>query len=62
MRLIKGQKVDLTKGRSVNKLELKFGWMTADARIGIDAAAFLLSDRNRCERDENFIFTEIRCL
>lgn len=56
MRLIKGQKVDLTKGRSVNKLELKFGWMTADARIGIDAAAFLLSDRNRCERDENFIF------
>lgn len=56
MRLIKGQKVDLTKGRSVNKLELKFGWMTADARIGIDAAAFLLSDRNRCERDEDFIF------
>lgn len=56
MRLIKGQKVDLTKGRSVNKLVLKFGWTTADARIGIDTAAFLLSDRNRCERDENFIF------
>lgn len=56
MRLIKGQKVDLTKGRSVNKLVLKFGWTTADASIGIDTAAFLLSDRNRCERDENFIF------
>lgn len=56
MRLIKGQKVDLTKGRSVNKLVLKFGWTIADARIGIDAAAFLLSDQNRCERDENFIF------
>lgn len=56
MRLIKGQKVDITKGRSVSKLVLKFGWTTADARIGIDAAAFLLSDQNRCERDENFIF------
>ncbi len=56
MRLIKGQKVDITKGRSVSKLLLKFGWTTADARIGIDAAAFLLSERNRCERDENFIF------
>lgn len=56
MRLIKGQKVDITKGRNVNKLLLKFGWMTADIRIGIDSAAFLLSEQNRCERDENFIF------
>lgn len=56
MRIIKGQKVDITKGRSVNKLVLRFGWTTTDTRIGIDAAAFLLSDRNRCERDENFIF------
>lgn len=30
--------------------------MTADIRIGIDSAAFLLSEQNRCERDENFIF------
>lgn len=56
MQLIKGQKVDITKGRSVSKLILKFGWNTANASMGIDAAAFLLSDRNRCERDENFIF------
>jgi len=56
VRLIKGQKVDITKGRNVNKLLLKFGWMTADTRIGIDSAAFLLSEQNRCERDENFIF------
>lgn len=56
MRLIKGQKVDITKGRSVSRLLLKFGWKTADTRINLDAAAFLLSERNRCERDENFIF------
>lgn len=56
MRLIKGQKVELTKGGSVRKLLLKFGWVTDNPMIGIDAAAFLLSEQNRCERDENFIF------
>jgi stress response protein SCP2 len=56
MRLSKGQKVDVTKGRSVAELALHFGWTTANAAMSIDAAAFLLSERGRCERDEDFIF------
>ncbi len=56
MQLLKGQKVDITRGRKVSSLSLNFGWSTVSAEIGIDAAAFLLSEQNRCERDENFIF------
>lgn len=56
MQLLKGQKVDITKGRKVTSLSLNFGWSTASAEIGLDVAAFLLSEQNRCERDENFIF------
>ncbi|MDQ0110703.1 stress response protein SCP2 [Paenibacillus harenae] len=56
MILLKGQKTDVTKGRNVAELVLHFGWTTANAAMGIDAAAFLLSDRGRCERDEDFIF------
>lgn len=56
MQLLKGQKVELTKGRSITNLQLNFGWKTTNAEIGIDAAAFLLSEQNVCERDENFIF------
>lgn len=56
MQLIKGQKVDVTRGRSITNLSLQFGWTTSDSAMGIDAAAFILSERNRCERDEDFIF------
>ena len=56
MKLIKGQKVDITKGHKFKKLVLHFGWDSVDSEIGIDAAAFMLSDQNRCERDEDFIF------
>lgn len=56
MLLLKGQKTDVTKGRNVVELALHFGWTTANAAMSIDAAAFLLSDRGRCERDEDFIF------
>ncbi|ASA19712.1 stress protein [Paenibacillus donghaensis] len=56
MQLLKGQKVDLTKGRNTTNLSLQFGWTAEDKSIGIDVAAFLLSEQNRCERDENFIF------
>ncbi len=56
MKLLKGQKVDLTKGQGLSRISLNFGWTTTRPGIGIDAAAFLLSDQNRCERDENFIF------
>ncbi|MNC11883.1 General stress protein 16U [compost metagenome] len=56
MQLLKGQKVDVTKGKNLNEITLSFGWSARNAEIGIDAAAFLLSERGRCERDEDFIF------
>jgi len=52
----KGQKVDITKGRHLTSVSIQFGWKTRDSSMSIDAAAFLLSDRNRCEKDEDFIF------
>nr|MBC9198901.1 VWA domain-containing protein [Paenibacillus sp. PL91] len=56
MLLLKGQKIDVTKGRALTTISLRFGWTTSQSSMSIDAAAFLLSDQNRCERDEDFIF------
>lgn len=56
MQLLKGQKVDVTKGININEITLSFGWSARNGEMGIDAAAFLLSERGRCERDEDFIF------
>ncbi|MDF9843497.1 MULTISPECIES: TerD family protein [unclassified Paenibacillus] len=56
MQLLKGQKTDVTKGRNLNELILSFGWTVRNAEMGIDAAAFLLSEQGKCERDEDFIF------
>ncbi|MDQ0194950.1 TerD family protein [Paenibacillus wynnii] len=47
---------EMIECRSIVNLKLNFGWQTANTEIGIDAAAFLLSEQNVCERDENFIF------
>ncbi len=56
MQLSKGQKVDITKGRDLTSVSIQFGWTTRESSMSIDAAAFLLSERNRCEKDEDFIF------
>lgn len=56
MNLTKGQKIDITKGRSLSKLQLHFGWSTPVSGMSVDAACFLLSASGRCERDEDFIF------
>lgn len=56
MLLLKGQKIDITKGTSLSNLSLQFGWSSSVAAMNIDAACFMLSDNNRCERDEDFIF------
>lgn len=56
MLLSKGQKVDVTKGRNLSSIGVHFGWTSRETSMSIDSAAFLLSDRNRCERDEDFIF------
>lgn len=56
MQLLKGQKVDITKGNKLTSLSLYIGWATVDAAMSIDASCFILSDKNQCERDEDFIF------
>lgn len=56
MQVLKGQKADITKGRKLANLSVQFGWKSNNTAIGIDAAAFLLSEQNRCERDEHFVF------
>lgn len=56
LQLLKGQKVDITKGKGVRDLTIRLRWNTELAGISVDAAAFLLSGQNQCERDEDFIF------
>lgn len=56
LQLLKGQKVDITKGNGVRDIKILLRWDTDHNGISVDAAAFLLSAQNRCERDEDFIF------
>lgn len=56
MQLFKGQKADITKGSTIRDLTILLSWNTTLSGIGVDAAAFLLSERSRCEREEDFIF------
>lgn len=56
MQLLKGQKADVTKGRNLSLLSLRFGWTIGVSPMSLDAAAFLLSGDGKCERDEHFIF------
>ncbi|KAI7255763.1 hypothetical protein KC345_g11078 [Hortaea werneckii] len=56
LQLLKGQKADITKGTGIHEVTIVLGWSTECRGIGVDAAAFLLSEKSRCERDEDFIF------
>ncbi|MWV42149.1 stress protein [Paenibacillus sp. HJL G12] len=56
MQLKKGQRIMVTKENLPNRISFFFGWNQGSQAMSIDAAAFLLSSRNRCEQDEDFIF------
>lgn len=56
MDVMKGQRANLTKGQHLNEITLELGWATDNAEIEIDGAAFLLSDRDICEEDGDFVF------
>lgn len=56
MDVMKGQRTNLTKGQHLNEMTLELGWATDNAEIEIDGAAFLLSDRDICEEDGDFVF------
>jgi len=59
--LVKGQKIDLTKGNpSLKKVIIGLGWDTNKYSGGfdfdLDASVFLLGTNGRTNRDEDFIF------
>lgn len=56
MILSRGQKVPITKGRSVSELVVTLEWQNDDQTIEVDAAAFLLNEENKCSGDESFLF------
>lgn len=56
IKLSKGQKIDLTKNNPLlNRVLVGLGW-TADRRIDIDTAAFLLRADGKVDSDEDFVF------
>lgn len=57
--LQKGQKVDLTKGRSLTKLLVGLGWDTNrydGPDFDLDGAAFLLGSSGKVNADSDFVF------
>ncbi|NHN31286.1 stress protein [Paenibacillus sp. S3N08] len=56
MNVLKGQKIDVTKNKSITDIDVFLGWSSANKEISLDSAAFLLSEQDRCEKEENFIF------
>lgn len=56
MKLMRGQKADVSKNRGLDRVSLYLGWETTAANMDIDGAAFLLTGKGVCERDEDFIF------
>ena len=58
--LVKGQRVDLTRGTSLRKIMIGLGWDTnkyiGSADFDLDASAFLLGNTSRVLKDSDFIF------
>lgn len=54
--VVKGQKVDLTKGNTgLNSLIVEIGWQSP-AQLEMDTSAFLLGEQGKVSRDEDLIF------
>lgn len=56
MIIAKGQKVDVTKGRSLTEIGIGLVWETKRSGIDINASAFLLNADGRCAQDQDMIF------
>jgi len=56
----RGQRVDLTKGRNVKRVNVALGWDTNRYNTGgdfdLDASVFLLNGNTRAEQDTDFVF------
>ncbi|WP_270169019.1 TerD family protein [Paenibacillus sp. SYP-B4298] len=56
MNIKKGQKIDLTKGRSLPSITIGLTWQSAISELDINASAFLLNAAGKCAGDEDMIF------
>ena len=58
--LTKGQKVDLTKGKSLTKILVGLGWdvnaFDSGAAFDLDASAFLVGANGKCSTEKEFVF------
>ena len=57
--LEKGQKVEITKGTGVKRINVGLGWDTNDPSgnpFDLDAMAFLLNKDGKCQSPDDFIF------
>jgi len=57
--LVKGQKLDLTKGTSLKNIKVALGW-DAQKHVGkdfdLDASVFCCNEKGKCVNDTDFIF------
>lgn len=56
MNILKGQKVDITKGKNLSDIVVVLDRSTSNKEMEVDGAAFLLEANGRCKNDESFIF------
>ncbi|MBP1996661.1 TerD family protein [Paenibacillus eucommiae] len=56
MIILKGQKIDITKGKSIKDISIGLTWHNIDPGIDINVSAFLLNSNGICMKDEDFIF------
>ncbi|MWC28887.1 helix-turn-helix domain-containing protein [Paenibacillus sp. MMS18-CY102] len=54
--LIRGQKIDVTKNESIDKLLAEVEWDLLNPDIDLDSSAFLLDANNVCTKDDDCIF------
>ncbi|WP_180955298.1 TerD family protein [Peribacillus deserti] len=56
MKLLKGQKVDITKARAISDIVVTLDYSSGKKDMEIDGAAFLLEENGKCKGDEGFVF------
>jgi tellurium resistance protein TerD len=59
IKLVKDQRVDLTKGTNIKKIKVCLGWKEKDLNgndIDLDTSAFVLNLQDKVEKDEDVVF------
>ncbi len=59
IKLVKDQRVDLTKGTNLKTIKVCLGWDAADPTgndIDVDSSAFILNSQDKVDKDEDVVF------